>query len=398
MPKIIADFHVHSAYSRATSKEMNVDSMALWAKKKGITLLGTGDFTHPAHLRELKEKLKPAGNGLYTTSPVSSVFFIPTAEISSIYTCKGKVRKVHSLVIAPGIEIAEKINNTLQKHGNLSSDGRPIMGLSAKELLKIVLDTSEDCLFVPAHAWTPWFSVFGSKSGFDSLEECFDEYAEHIYAIETGLSSDPQMNWRLSALDNITLLSNSDAHSPGKLGREANVFDCEMDYQAIIDTIKKKDRTRFLFTIEFFPEEGKYHFDGHRACNVLFPPRETRKHDAVCPVCNKNLTVGVMSRIEELADREPGFVPQNAIPAKHLVPLQEILSRTLNCGVNTKKVTREYDRLVSDHTEFEILIDLPEPELSKKTERKIAESILKVRRGEIEITPGYDGVFGKISL
>jgi uncharacterized protein (TIGR00375 family) len=206
------------------------------------------------------------------------------------------------------------------------------------------------------------------------------------------------MNWRLSALDNITLLSNSDAHSPGKLGREANVFDCEMDYQAIIDTIKKKDRTRFLFTIEFFPEEGKYHFDGHRACNVLFPPRETRKHDAVCPVCNKNLTVGVMSRIEELADREPGFVPQNAIPAKHLVPLQEILSRTLNCGVNTKKVTQEYDRLVSDHAEFEILIDLPEPELSKKTERKIAESILKVRRGEIEITPGYDGVFGKISL
>jgi uncharacterized protein (TIGR00375 family) len=372
MPKIIADFHVHSAYS--------------------------SDFTHPAHLRELKEKLKPAGNGLYTTSPVSSVFFIPTAEISSIYTCKGKVRKVHSLVIAPGIEIAEKINNTLQKHGNLSSDGRPILGLSAKELLKIVLDTSEDCLFVPAHAWTPWFSVFGSKSGFDSLEECFDEYAEHIHAIETGLSSDPQMNWRLSSLDNITLLSNSDAHSPGKLGREANVFDCEMDYYAIIDTIKKKDRTRFLFTIEFFPEEGKYHFDGHRACNVLFSPRETRKHDAVCPVCNKNLTVGVMSRIEELADREPDFVPQNAIPAKHLVPLQEILSRTLNCGVNTKKVTREYDRLVSDHTEFEILIDLSEPDLFKITAPNFAENILKVRRGEIDITPGYDGVFGSISI
>jgi uncharacterized protein (TIGR00375 family) len=398
MPRIIADLHVHSGYSRATSKDMNVKNMASWAKKKGINLLGTGDFTHPAHLRDLKKDLRPAGNGLYSTSLEPTVFFIPTAEISSIYKCKGRVRKVHNIVLAPDIETAEKINNTLKKHGNISSDGRPILGLSSKDLLKIVLDVSEDCLFVPAHAWTPWFSLFGSKSGFDSIEECFDDYSKHIHAIETGLSSDPEMNWRLSTLDRVTLLSNSDAHSPGKLGREANVFECEMDYFAIVDTIKKKDRTRFLYTIEFYPEEGKYHFDGHRSCEVMFSPHETRKHNNVCPVCSKPLTVGVMNRIEELADRESGYVPQNSIPSKHLVPLLEIISMAVNSGVNTKRVRNEYDKLVLQHTEFEILMDLPEADLFNITERRIAEGILKARRGDIKITPGYDGVFGSVSI
>ncbi|MEK6527305.1 MAG: endonuclease Q family protein [Nitrospirota bacterium] len=398
MGKIIADLHVHSGYSRATSKEMNVATMAKWAKKKGINLLGTGDFTHPIHFANLKAALKQSGNGLYTTSVEPSVFFMPTAEISSIYSFKGKVRRIHNIVMAPGLEIAEKINSALKKRGNLSSDGRPILGTPAKDLLKIVLDISEDCLFVPAHAWTPWFSVFGSKSGFDSIEECFDEYSKYIYAIETGLSSDPEMNWRLSALDKITLLSNSDAHSPGKLGREANVFNCEMDYFEILNAIKKKDKTRFLYTVEFFPEEGKYHYDGHRLCNILFSPEETKKQNSICPVCKKTLTVGVMSRVNELADRKEGFMPENAIPSKHMVPLVEIIAEAFNSGVNTVKVKKEYERLIALHTEFEILLDLPETELHRITDRKIAEGILKVRAGKINIIPGYDGVYGKISI
>ncbi|HLA50308.1 MAG TPA: endonuclease Q family protein [Thermodesulfovibrionia bacterium] len=398
MTKIIADLHVHSGYSRATSKDMNVATMALWAKKKGINLLGTGDFTHPIHFANLKAALKSAGNGLYTTSIEQSVFFMLTAEISSIYSFKGKVRRVHNIIMSPGIEVAEKINSALRKRGNLSSDGRPILGTPAKDLLKIVLDISEDCLFVPAHAWTPWFSVFGSNSGFDSIEECFEEYSKYIYAIETGLSSDPEMNWRLSALDKITLISNSDAHSPGKLGREANIFNCKMDYYEILDAIKKKDIKRFLYTIEFFPEEGKYHYDGHRLCNILFSPEETKKHNNICPVCKKPLTVGVMNRVNEIADRKEGFIPDNAIPSKHMVPLEEIIAEAFNSKVNTVKVKREYEKLVALHTEFEILIDLPEAELYKIAGRKITEGILKVRAGDINIIPGYDGVYGRISI
>ncbi|MEK7238146.1 MAG: endonuclease Q family protein [Nitrospirota bacterium] len=398
MSRIIADLHVHSGYSRATSKDMNVATMALWAKKKGINLLGTGDFTHPIHFANLKAALKSAGNGLYTTSIEPSVFFMLTAEISSIYSFKGKVRRIHNIIMSPSIEIAEKINSALKKRGNLSSDGRPILGTPAKDLLKIVLDISEDCLFVPAHAWTPWFSVFGSNSGFDSIEECFGEYSKYIYAIETGLSSDPEMNWRLSALDRITLISNSDAHSPGKLGREVNIFKCKMDYYEIMDAIKKKDKKRFLYTVEFFPEEGKYHYDGHRLCNILFSPEETKKHNNICPVCKKPLTVGVMNRVNEIADRKEGFIPDNAIPSKHMVPLEEIIAEAFNAKVNTVKVKREYEKLVALHTEFEILIDLSETGLYKIADRKITEGILKVRAGDINIIPGYDGVYGKISI
>jgi uncharacterized protein (TIGR00375 family) len=398
MGRIIADLHVHSGFSRATSKEMNIVSMAKWAKKKGISLVGTGDFTHPVHFANIKSTLKPASNGLYRTSSEPSVFFMLTAEISSIYSYKGKMRKIHNIIMAPSIEIAEKINNTLRKLGNLSSDGRPTLGTPAKDLLRIVLNISEDCLFVPAHAWTPWFSIFGSNSGFDSIEECFGDYSKYIYAIETGLSSDPEMNWRLSALDSVTLISNSDAHSPNKLGREANVFNCKMDYYEIIDAIKKKDKTRFLYTVEFFPEEGKYHYDGHRMCNILFSPKETKTHKGICPVCKKPLTVGVMNRVDELADREEGFVPDNAIPSKHLVPLEEIIAEAFNSGVNTTKVKKEYEKLVASNTEFEILIDLPEAELYRITDRKVAEGILRVREGKINITPGYDGVYGKISI
>ncbi|MBI4710417.1 MAG: DNA helicase UvrD [Nitrospirae bacterium] len=356
--KIIADLHVHSGFSRATSKDMNAATMAMWANKKGINLLGTGDFTHPVHFKNLQKTLKPAGNGLYTTPSEPSVFFMSTAEISSIYSQGGKVRRIHNIIMAPGLEVAEKINNTLGKRGNLSSDGRPILGTPAKDLLKIVMDISEDCLFVPAHAWTPWFSVFGSKSGFDSIEECFGEYAKYIYAIETGLSSDPEMNWRLSALDKITL----------------------------------------LYTVEFFPEEGKYHYDGHRLCNVLFSPDETKKHKTICPVCKKPLTVGVMNRVYELADRPEGFVPPNALPCVHMAPLVEIISEAQVAGVNTVGVKREYEKLTGLYPELTILMDLPDAELFKIAGRRTAEGIIKVRAGDINIVPGYDGVYGEISI
>jgi len=398
MGRIIADLHIHSSYSRATSRDMNVVAMTSWAKKKGINLLGTGDFTHPGYLEDLKVALKPTGNGLYTTSWEPSVFFMLTAEVSSIYSQNGRLRKIHNIITAPSFEVVDRINKILNRYGNLSSDGRPVFGIPAKDLIKMILDVSSDCLFVPAHAWTPWFSIFGSNSGFDSIEECFGEYSKYIYAIETGLSSDPEMNWRLSALDSVTLISNSDAHSPNKLGREANVFNCRMDYYEIIDAVKKKDKTRFLYTIEFFPEEGKYHYDGHRMCNILFSPKETKKHNGICPVCNKPLTVGVMNRVDVLADREEGFVPEGAIPSKHLVPLEEIIAEAFNSGVNTAKVKKEYERLVALNTEFEILIDLPEAELYRITDGRVAEGILRVRKGDINIVPGYDGVYGKISI
>lgn len=398
MPRIIADLHVHSRYSRATSSEMNLQTMAQWAERKGIDLLGTGDFTHPIYFEEIKSTLKEAGNGLYRTEQIPSVFFMLTAEISSIYSYNGKVRRIHNIIISPSIDVAERINNVLKRYGNLSADGRPILGTPAKDLLRIILNISPDCLFVPAHAWTPWFSIFGSNSGFDSIEECFGEYSRYIYAIETGLSSDPEMNWRLSALDRITLISNSDAHSPNKLGREANVFDCEMDYYEIVDVIKKKDRQRFLYTIEFFPEEGKYHYDGHRSCNVSFPPSETKTHKGICPVCNKPLTVGVMNRVEELADRREGFIPANAIPSRHLIPLEEIIADALDSGVNTGRVKKAYEDMLSRHREFEILIDTPDDELYRITDKRIAEGIIRVRNGEVKITPGYDGVYGKVSI
>lgn len=398
MPRIIADLHVHSGYSRATSQEMNIKTMAVWGKKKGINLFGTGDFTHPHHIRNIKQDLIPAGNGLYTTAEEPSIHFMLTAEISSIYKQGGKVRKTHNLIFAPSIEVAEKINSVLDKRGNITSDGRPILGIPSKELLKIALDISEDCLFVPAHVWTPWFSIFGSKSGFDSIEECFEEYSKYIYAIETGLSSDPEMNWRISALDNITLLSNSDAHSPAKLGREANVLDCDMDYYDIIDTIKKKDRKRFLHTVEFFPEEGKYHHDGHRVCGISFSPAETKKHKGICPVCRKPLVIGVTNRVDELADRDEGFVPENAIPSKHLVPLVEIIAGAYGQGVNTKKVKLEYERLVSIHPEFNILLNLSENEIDDIADEKITEGIRRVRSGDIKVVPGFDGEYGKVSI
>ncbi len=400
MPRFFADFHLHSKYSRATSREMEVESLSRWAKKKGIGLVGTGDFTHPTYRSELRSKLEPLGNGLFRLKKDDlGVRFILTAEISNIYSQGGRVRRIHTLLFAPSFEVVEAIASSLGNFGKLSSDGRPILGFSAKDLAKMVLNVSPECMVIPAHAWTPWFSVFGANSGFDSIEECFEEMTPSIYAIETGLSSDPEMNWRLSALDRITLISNSDAHSPNRLGRECNAFDCPMDYQAIVETLRTKDRKRFLFTVEFFPEEGKYHYDGHRDCGVIFSPSETKAHKSLCPKCQKRLTIGVMHRVEELADRPEGFIPRNAIPSIHLVPLEEVLAEALGHKVGTKAVEMEYERLIErGGSEFEILLDAAPEELASYVTPKTLEAIIRMRQGKVSIVPGHDGVYGQISL
>jgi uncharacterized protein (TIGR00375 family) len=398
--RFIADFHLHSKFSRATSKDMEVETLARWGKKKGISLLGTGDFTHPTYFAELRSKLVPLGNGLFELKKgEKGVKFILTSEVSNIYSEAGKVRRIHTLIFAPGLETAEAIRSRFGNLGKLSSDGRPIFGFAAKELAKMILDISPDCMIIPAHAWTPWFSIFGASSGFNSIEECFGELSSHIYAIETGLSSDPEMNWRLSALDRITLLSNSDAHSPSRLGREANAFDCSLDYREITDVIRKKDRKRLVFTIEFFPEEGKYHYDGHRRCGTIFSPSETRAHQYLCPKCQKKVTVGVMHRVEELSDRPEGFTPKNAIPSIHLIPLEEVIAEATGYRVGAKAVETEYERLVETAgSEFQILLDMTPEELATFVPGRILEGIIRMRQGKVSITPGHDGVYGKIAL
>ena len=394
--KFIADLHIHSKYSRATSKNMDLDGLAHWAKLKGIDLIATGDFTHPQWLAELKKKLKPAEQGLYK---YNGVRFILSVEISSIYSKNGKVHKVHNLVFAPSFEIVDEINRQLAKLGNLTADGRPILGLDVEKLAEIVFGISKYCVIIPAHAWTPWFAIFGSKSGFDSIEECFGKYAKNIFAIETGLSSDPAMNWRLSMLDNISLISCSDAHSPSKLGREVCVFDTELNYNSMFSAIRHKDPTKFLFTVEFFPEEGKYHLDGHRNCQLRWQPKETKKHKGVCSICLKPVTVGVLSRVEELADRDDGFQPNNSIPYKSLIPLQEIIAEAMGKGVGTKGVQAKYQEAVKKFgSEFKILLDVPEDDLRAGLEANIAEGIICVRQGKVSIAPGYDGEFGKVSI
>lgn len=399
----ICDFHIHSKYSRATAKDISVENLDKWAKIKGIQVLGTGDFTHPQWLKELKENLEPSETGLFKFKKSNSdVRFIFTTEISSIYSKNNRTRKIHNIIFAPNFETIEKINAHLGWIGNLKSDGRPILGLDAKELAKIVLNTSQDCLIVPAHAWTPWFSIFGSNSGFDSIKECFEEFSEYIYSVETGLSSDPAMNWRLSALDNITLISNSDAHSPAKLGREANVLDLKkLDYNSIIKAIKepRSEDCRFLYTIEFFPEEGKYHFDGHRNCGICLSPEESKKYNNLCPQCGKPLTIGVMNRINQLADRPVGVKPAKAIPFKSLIPLEEIIADTLGVGVGTKQVSEHYRALIGRMgSEFKVLLEARREDIMAAGLPEIAEGVIRVREGRVNIKPGYDGEFGKINL
>lgn len=398
--EFIADFHLHSKYSRATSSQMDLENLEKWAKIKGIKVLGSGDFTCSPWFKNLKEKLEPSEPGLFKLrNSNSEVRFILTTEVSCVYQKKGRLRKIHILIFSPSFEICEKINTILSWYGNLEADGRPTLNLDAKELTKIVLNISQDCLIVCSHAWTPWFSVFGSRSGFDSLEECFEEYTQYIFAIETGLSSDPPMNWRLSKLDKVTLISCSDAHSPSHIGREANVFNTDLNYFSIIEAIKKKDKEKFLYTIEFFPEEGKYHYDGHRNCGISLHPRETKKYNGICPVCGKPLTVGVLNRVEQLADRPEGFKPENAIPFKSLVPLEEIIADALGQGVGTVEVERQYKNLIEKFgNEFNVLLNVSRNDLEAKTLPEIAEGIIRVREGKVFIEPGYDGVYGKIRI
>jgi len=400
--RIIADFHLHSKYSRATSREMDIAHITEWAKYKGIDLIGTGDFTHPFWLAEIKNNLSEDGSGLLKLkNGDKNLSFILTTELSSIYTQAGKVRKVHTIIFAPDLKTVEKINDKLTGIGNLYSDGRPILGLSAKDLAKIILDINPKCLIVPAHAWTPWFSVFGSNSGFDSLPECYEELTPDINSIETGLSSDPEMNWRLSSLDKITLISNSDAHSPANLGREANVLEIIRDkftYQEIIDILKTKDPKRFLYTIEFFPEEGKYHYDGHRSCGVVANPFEQKFPNNLCPNCNKKITIGVMNRVEELADRKPGFQNPKFPGSKHLVPLAEIIAESLGVQGKSKKVEEEYFALVKNFgSEFKILMDILIEDL-QKVSPKISQGIEQMRAGKVSLEAGYDGVYGKVKV
>ena len=394
--KFVADFHIHSKYSRATSPQMNIKTLSEYAKIKGISLLGTGDITHHLWLEELKDTLKDSGNGLFEYNGVN---FILTGEISSIYSKAGRVRKIHNVIFAPSFDIVDKINAALSGYGNLASDGRPIIGIDAKDLAEVLFGISKDIFLVPGHIWTPWFSLFGSKSGFDSIEECFEEYSKDIYALETGLSSDPGMNWRWSKLDRFSLISNSDSHSPQKIGREANVFDTQMSYGSIIDALKSKDNKKFLYTIEFFPEEGKYHYDGHRNCNIRFNPAETKKKENICPRCGKPVTVGVMNRVDELADRPEGFIPENKIPYKRMIPLSEIISDVLGVANSSKKVDIEYRSIIPRFgTEFEILTQVSEEGLLKKLPKNLAKAIINVRNGKVNILPGFDGEYGKVKI
>jgi uncharacterized protein (TIGR00375 family) len=394
--EFIADFHIHSKYSRATSKDMDIGHITQWAKLKGITLMGTGDFTHHLWLQELKSKLEDLGNGIFKHK---DVHFILTTEISSIYSKHGRSYRIHNLIFSPSFKTVDKINEALSRCGNLSSDGRPILGLDAEELAKIIFTIDENCIIIPGHIWTPWFSLFGSMSGFDRIEDCFGKQTAKIFALETGLSSDPQMNWRLSALDRFSLISNSDSHSPAKIGREANVFNCELSYKEIKDALKTKDKNKFLYTIEFFPEEGKYHFDGHRLCATRLAPKETKENKGRCPKCGRPVTVGVMNRVEQLADRPEGFIPENAIPYRNLIPLEEIIAEVKGVKKGSIAAQNDYLGLVAQFgTEFNILLKLSDEELFKKMPQRLAEGILKVRQGKVNIKAGYDGEYGIISI
>ncbi len=390
----IADLHIHSRFSRATSRGMEPITLSKFAKIKGVHLLGTGDVLHPQYRKELKSVLREKKNGVYTFNGVD---FMLTVETSHVYSHNGRVRKIHILWVFPDFETVDRTARALEMYGNLESDGRPTFGLTVQEMMEIVLSVNQDVIAIPAHAWTPWFSIFGSNSGYDSIEEAFGNFLPYITAIETGLSSDPPMNWRVSALDKFALVSNSDAHSPDKIGREANIFSEPIDFYSLKETLKKKDKQKFLFTIEFFPEEGKYHYDGHRSCGICLHPSETRKLRNKCPVCGKPLTVGVLNRVEQLADRPEGFIPENSIPYKNLVPLKEIIAQDLGVSPGTKSVEAEYLKGIQKFgNELEILLNVPEEELRYVFRPDTVRGIIKAREGKIRVEPGYDGVYGKI--
>ena len=406
--KTIADLHIHSRFSMATSKEGTPENLDFWARKKGISLIGTGDFTHPVWREELKERLVSEGNGLYRLRdayvkeesrkfPGEGTRFVVSGEISSIYKKNGKTRKIHNVILLPSLEAADAMAQRLEKIGNIHSDGRPILGLDSHDLLEMMLDVCPEGILIPAHIWTPHFSVLGAKSGFDSVEECFEELAPYIHALETGLSSDPAMNWRISKLDRYQLVSNSDAHSPSKLGREANLLDIDCSYEGLYRAIQTGEGLEG--TVEFFPEEGKYHFDGHRKCGVSLSPVEAERLGGICPVCGKKLTMGVDHRVEQLADRAEGFVKKDGKKYESLVPLPEVISACMGYSTASKKVQGCFEQMIQTlGTEFDILRNVPSEDIKSCAGERIAEGIENVRTGNVKRIPGYDGEYGKIEL
>ncbi len=413
MMKIVADLHLHSHYSRATSKDLDFEHLSQWAQLKGVQVVGTGDIAHPGWLQEMKAKLEPAEEGLFRLKPEvaqavqekvpvacqAPVRFMLAGEISSIYKKGDKTRKVHNVIFAPSLAAVEKIQAELEKIGNIRSDGRPILGLPSRDLLEIILNVDPACYLIPAHIWTPWFSLLGSKSGYDSVEECFEDLTPHIFALETGLSSDPPMNWRVSGLDRYTLVSNSDAHSPQKLAREATLFNTELSYPALFEALKSGAAETFLGTLEFFPEEGKYHHDGHRKCNINWDPQVTIEHNGLCSVCGKPVTVGVLHRVEALADRPPGAEPSDRPPFHSLIPLPEVLGEVYGVGPASKRVKQAFEQLLSKlGSELSILLDLPLDEIAQVGGARLAEGLRRMRSGQVRPIAGYDGEPGIIKL
>jgi len=412
--RFIADLHIHSHYSLATSKQLIPEYLDYWARLKGISVVGTGDFTHPGWVEELKEKTEPAEEGLFklkkkyrkkTNLPSVQSFneevrFILSAEISSIYKKNGKVRKVHNVLLAPDFSTVEKIRQALLRIGaNLTSDGRPILGLDSRNLLEIALEASEDTFFIPAHIWTPWFSILGSKSGFDSVKECFEDLTPHISAVETGLSTNAPMHWTCTFLDRYTLISNSDAHSPEKLGRNANIFKTDLHYKAITEAMKTGNPKHFGGTIDLFPQEGKYHYDGHRKCSLCWDPIETLKNKGICPKCNKKVTVGVMTRVAQLSDRNDLSLRPNRLPFYSIIPLKELLSEIIGVGPASKKVNAKYHSLLQRFgPELYLLMDMPLDKLQEKGEAFLAEAIQRMRDRKVIIKEGYDGEYGVIKV
>src|SRR3989339_1000143 len=400
----IIDLHIHSKYARATSKFFDLAEMVKWSEIKGVDIISCADFTHPAWFAQLEKNLiEDNSSGLYRLKDSNSaVRFIISTEVSCIYRQGDKTRRLHLCILMPNLTSAGKFNQALAARGaKLASDGRPILGMSAKEVLQIMLETDKRAMMIPAHVWTPWFAVFGSKSGFESLEECFEELTPHIKAIETGLSSDRVMNWRLKELDNITLVSNSDAHSGPQIGREANVMDLsEKTYQEIVDIIATKNRTKFLYTIEFYPEEGMYHADGHKDCGFSCLPEASQKLKGLCPKCKKPLTIGVLAQVEKLATLKDNEVDKNQhIPYKSIVPLPSIISDYLGVGRNSQRVQKLFlDIIVSAGNEFKVLLDLSAEELIKIMPAVLADGIIRMRQNKIKLIPGYDGQYGQVEI
>ncbi len=409
----IADIHLHSRFARATSKTLNPENLYRWSLIKGLTVVGTGDFTHPVWYEELRDQLEPAEEGLYQLRsdlrrgidaelpPAcrGEMRFVLSVEISLIYKKNDKTRKIHHVVTMPNFDAVARLNARLGAIGNLKSDGRPILGLDSRDLVEICLEACEDVLFIPAHIWTPHFAVLGASSGFDTLEECFEDMLPHIFAVETGLSSDPPMNWRLSMLDNYAIVSNSDAHSPQKLAREATCFNTELSFRGMYEALKDRDPTRFTGTLEFYPEEGKYHFDGHRKCDICWKPVQTLDADGICPVCGRKLTIGVLHRVEKLADRAEDDRPDVTMSFENLIPLPEIIGSVLQVGPASKRVQSVYEQMLSAHgAELKILRQLSIEEIAKTGDPLIAEGIRRMREGKVHIAPGYDGVYGKIQV